>query len=203
MSISSTMAVVSQPLRYCLRGIGSRLVALKSYCHANKAKAYGAMVLYLAILIAAGMAMNSIFERYAIGVDVGEKYHSNNRTLFLIKMEHGLTMANIHKGDFIMFHTNKLMPYHSTDDNIIKRVLALPGDRVDIKNDKLYVNGQFIDKLYLLPRLKKKPQSFDTSYIVPEKRIFVFGAHPRSYDSRYWGLINIYNVLGHAKPLFD
>ncbi|MDO8418240.1 MAG: signal peptidase I [Agitococcus sp.] len=203
MSISSTMAYVSQPLRYLFRGIGSRLVALKSYCQANKAKAYGAMVLYLAILIAAGMAMNSIFERYAIGVDVGEKYHSNNRTLFFITMEHGLTMTDIHKGDFIMFHTNKLMPYHSTDDNIIKRVLALPGDRVDIKNDRLYVNGQFIDKLYLLPRLKKKPQSFDTSYILPENRIFVFGAHPRSYDSRYWGLINIYNVLGHAKPLFD
>jgi conjugal transfer pilin signal peptidase TrbI len=202
-SISSTMAVVSQPLRYCFRGISSRLTTLKVYCQANKAKAYGAIALYLAILIAAGMAMNSIFERYAIGVDVGGKYHSNNRTLFLITMEHGLTMADIHKGDFIMFHTNKLMPYHSTDDNIIKRVLALPGDRVDIKNDRLYVNGQFIDKLYLLPRLKKKPQSFDTSYILPEKMIFVFGAHPRSYDSRYWGLINIYNVLGHAKPLFD
>ena len=203
MSISLTLAYVSQPLRYCFRGISSRLAALKVYCQANKAKAYGVMVLYLAILIAAGIAMNSIFERYAIGVDVGGKYHSNNRTLFFITMEHGLTMADIHKGDFIMFHTNKLMPYHSTDDNIIKRVLALPGDRVDIKNDRLYVNGQFIDKLYLLPRLKKKPQSFDTSYILPEKMIFVFGAHPRSYDSRYWGLINIYNVLGHAKPLFD
>ncbi len=203
MSISSTMAYVSQPLRYCFRGIGSRLGALKVYCQANKAKAYGAIVVYLVVLMTAGMAMNTIFERYAIGVDVGEKYHSNNRTLFFITMENGLTMMDIHKGDFIMFHTNKLMPYHSTDDNIIKRVLALPGDRVDIKNDRLYVNGQFIDKLYLLPRLKKKPQSFDTSYILPEKRIFVFGAHPRSYDSRYWGLINIYNVLGHAKPLFD
>ena len=71
MSISSTMAVVSQPLRYCFRGISSRLTTLKVYCQANKAKAYGAIALYLAILIAAGMAMNSIFERYAIGVDVG------------------------------------------------------------------------------------------------------------------------------------
>ena len=48
-----------------------------------------------------------------------------------------------------------------------------------------------------------QPDDTIVVYIHGEKMIFVFGAHPRSYDSRYWGLINIYNVLGHAKPLFD
>lgn len=203
MSVAAKFSVIGKPFTSVFNGISSRGLALKQFCKENKGKAYAGAALYLAVMLTAGSGMSKLFEHYAIGVDVGARYQSNNRTLFLITMEHGLTMANIRKGDFIMFHTNKLMPYHTTEDNIIKRVLGLPGDKVEIKADKLYVNGQFIDKLYLLERLNKKPGAFDTSYVIPEKRIFVFGAHPRSYDSRYWGLINIYNVLGHAKPLFD
>lgn len=179
------------------------LIELKAFADANRKKVYTASAIYLAGMLIVGSGAQMLTERYQLGIDVGEKYHSNNRRLFLVTMEQGLRVQDVHRGDFVMFHTQKLMPYHTTEDNIIKRVIGMPGDRVRVDHDRLFVNGRFIDRLYLLERLQKKPGAFDTSYTIPPLHFFVFGAHPRSYDSRYWGLINIYNVKGHAKPLFD
>ena len=84
---------------------------------------------------------------------------------------------------------------------IAKLVAGVPGDRVLIKNDRAYVNGQFIGELILNGKLGKSPGAFDRDEIVPEGKLFVIGTLPRSYDGRYWGFLNQDVLIGHVTPL--
>ena len=82
-------------------------------------------------------------------------------------------------------------------DHLIKRVIGLPGDTVDIKDGAVYVNDTRLEESYVkgitLPKTVKLPLK------VPEGKIFVLGDNREvSNDSRYFGAINISKVEGKA-----
>jgi signal peptidase I len=102
-----------------------------------------------------------------------------------------------------------IVVFHATEDkDYIKRVIGLPGDRIEYKNDTLYVNGQAYEEPYL-KQYKKNildgtlTESFllkDTavgSETVPKGHLFVMGDNRRnSQDSRHIGAIPIEEVIG-------
>lgn len=81
------------------------------------------------------------------------------------------------QGDIIAFYYNNKI--------LIKRVIALPGEWVDIKQDgTVLVNGRKIDEPYLIDRAKGDCD-IDLPYQVPESRVFVMGDYRSvSVDSR-------------------
>ena len=86
------------------------------------------------------------------------------------------------------------LPQHNTDP-LIKRVIGLPGDTVEIKNGSVYVNGQKLNEPYLdqITAGDMLPQ------IVPEAHVFVLGDNRgSSNDSRYFGMVPFENILGRA-----
>ncbi len=102
--------------------------------------------------------------------------------------------------DIIVFHAPAGKDY-------IKRVIGLPGDTIEFKNDILYVNGEAVEE----PYLDELKQSYngerltrDFSVItVPENELFVLGDNRgRSKDSRDIGTIHIDEVIGKANVVF-
>jgi len=95
------------------------------------------------------------------------------------------------RGDIIVFHPPPSA--HATDD-YIKRVVGLPGDRVEIRNKKTYVNGEQLFEPYLL----ENSNDFD-EIVVPNDSVFVMGDNRNnSADSREWGFLPMENITGRT-----
>jgi len=77
-------------------------------------------------------------------------------------------------------------------DYLIKRIIGLPGDKIEYKNNQLYVNNQFIEENFL----HKYTNDYEED-VIPENYYFVLGDNRiNSSDSRYIGLINRKDILG-------
>jgi signal peptidase I len=104
------------------------------------------------------------------------------------------------RGDIIVFK----FPEDPSKD-FIKRVIAVGGDTVLIRDKKVYVNGkptnyeqaQYTD-MNIFPR-QIQPRDNYGPKTVPESSLFVMGDNrDQSYDSRYWGVVDLNAVKGKA-----
>jgi len=104
------------------------------------------------------------------------------------------------RGDIIVFKYPK-----NPSRDFIKRVIGVGGDVVEEKNKVIYINGkpliepyiQHTDS-YIRPVDIDVRDNFGPIY-VPEGKIFVMGDNrDESYDSRYWGFVDLKDVKGKA-----
>jgi signal peptidase I len=104
------------------------------------------------------------------------------------------------RGDIIVFE----FPEDPSKD-FIKRVIGLPGDVVEIRNKKLVVNGKPIKdghSIHKDPKIfpaRLQPRDNLGPITVPEHKLFVMGDNRDfSYDSRFWGFVDLLAVKGKA-----
>ncbi|MGO8988890.1 MAG: signal peptidase I [bacterium] len=103
------------------------------------------------------------------------------------------------RGDIIVF----IFPKDRSKD-FIKRVIGLEGEKVEIINNKIYVNDKLMNDPwghFILAR----PSLEDFGPIrIPEGSLFVMGDNrDNSQDSRFWGFVNINNdVIGRAFVIY-
>lgn len=108
------------------------------------------------------------------------------------------------KGEIIVFK----YPENPTRD-FIKRVVAVEGDTVQLIDKKVYVNGkpveepftQHTDNTLRLGQLE--PRDNFGPYLVPKNKLFVMGDNrDQSYDSRFWGYVDVKQVRGKAMIIY-
>lgn len=125
---------------------------------------------------------------------------NDGQRLFEYKL--GYKLAAPQKGDIVVLQIKegsfKYLPLpDSTELDYIKRVIALPGDEVDIRDGAVYVNGEKLDEPYAKGRTEKLGMKLPDK--VPEGKVFVLGDNrERSSDSRMIGYIDIARVRGKA-----
>ena len=81
--------------------------------------------------------------------------------------------------------------YPGDPDNkkYVKRVIGLPGETIELKNGKVYVDGKLVDEKYLSYSVKSEPSKVDlTTWRLSATEYFLMGDNrPFSNDSRYFG----------------
>jgi signal peptidase I len=87
----------------------------------------------------------------------------------------------------------------------VKRVIAVSGQAVEIKGQRLYVDGRGIDESYAvfgsLPT--DDPRRDFGPYTVPPEHVFVLGDNrDQSYDSRFWGPLPLGDVKGKVVEVY-
>jgi signal peptidase I len=94
------------------------------------------------------------------------------------------------RGEIIVFH----QPNGGNVD-LIKRIIALPGDTVEIKDGAVYINGSAIDE----PYIKAAPSYTMAKEEIPAGEYFVLGDNRNnSNDSHSWGELPEQNIIGKA-----
>lgn len=85
-------------------------------------------------------------------------------------------------------------------DEIVKRVIGLPGEHISYKNNKLYVNDKLIDETYKFRDTEDfNLEEICTCSVIPEGKYLVLGDNrPISKDSRQIGLVDDENIIGKA-----
>ena len=100
------------------------------------------------------------------------------------------------RGDIVVFHTDTSLKGETPP--LIKRVVALEHDTVEVKDGKFYLNDQEMDESFI------KEEIFDDfpKQKVPKGRIFVMGDNRNnSRDSRYIGPIDVDRLVGRAEVI--
>lgn len=127
-----------------------------------------------------------------------------NRIIYGVKLPFSdkkvLVFKKPAKGDIIVFR----YPEDPKRD-FIKRVIAIEGDVIEARNKQIYVNGQMIKEPYVRYTDKSaNPRGVDLRdnfgpFIVPADKYFVMGDNrDQSYDSRYWGYVDLKEIKGKA-----
>ncbi len=83
----------------------------------------------------------------------------------------------------------------------IKRVIALPGEHVQIKDGFVYINGEKLEEDYLQPGVVTDSLGGQlTDFVVPENYVFAMGDNrPQSTDCRRFGCIPLDKIEGKVK----
>jgi len=111
--------------------------------------------------------------------------------------------------DIVVFHA-------SSKKDFIKRVIGLPGEHVEVKNDTLYINGEAVQEPFLKESkaemknsaapltsdftLEELPGEYD---VIPDDHVLVLGDNRKnSTDSRMLGVIPTDSIVGKASVIY-
>ena len=112
---------------------------------------------------------------------------------FVLVSKLNYKLSNVQRGDIIVFHYPM-----DPEQELIKRVIGLPGDRIEVNEGIVYVNGQALEEPYIAA-----PPAYSSQWNVPEDRLFVLGDNRNdSSDSHSWGFLPFENVVGKAVLIY-
>ena len=140
---------------------------------------------------------------YISGPSMESTLFENNRVL-VNKLSYRL--HDIHRGDVVVFDRITTSGGVIVHDDLIKRVIGVEGDVVEIKSCKVLVNSKTVSEPYLDKEVLARPTLTDRCRVVdmqpitvPKKQLFVMGDNrPESFDSRSFGTIPEKLVIGRA-----
>lgn len=161
------------------------------------------VVLVVALLVALGIRTFVLQQFYISGPSMETTLFQPNRVL-VNKLSY--RFGDIDRGDVVVFDRVTSNGRDVQHDDLIKRVIALPGESVSIKACVVYVDGKQLDEPYLPDRdaqqtdlVARCRQPEMAAVDVPDGQVFVLGDNrPQSMDSRVFGPVDKKSIVGRA-----
>ena len=120
----------------------------------------------------------------------GERLLVNKLVYYKIQ---GVSWGHLERGDIVVFWFPK-----EPDKSYVKRIIGLPGEVVEGRNGKVFIDGQPLNEDYLDTEHNLSLPTFHSTK-VEEHHYFVMGDNrDNSSDSRYWGLVPEKYICGKA-----
>jgi len=115
----------------------------------------------------------------------------NNEYVFVNRLAY--LIGEPQRGDIIVFS----LPLDEKQD-LIKRVIGLPGETISIQNNEVLVNGVKLEEPYIA-----QPPVYSGEWTIGRDELFVLGDNRNaSKDSHQWGVLPIKNVIGKAVLIY-
>lgn len=112
---------------------------------------------------------------------------------FVLVSKLNYQFGDVERGDIIVFHYPM-----DPEQELIKRVIGLPGDTVSVQNGMVSVNGQALSETYIAAA-----PAYSGEWIVPDEHLFVLGDNRNdSSDSHSWGYLPFEKVVGKAIVIY-
>jgi signal peptidase I len=111
-------------------------------------------------------------------------------------------LHGVGRGDIIVFRAPPKVATtcDTTDQDLVKRVIGLPGETISDRNGLVYINNKVLPEPWLP---KNDPNTFTASFAsvhIGANSYFVMGDNREdSCDSRYWGTVNRSNIIGKVE----
>ncbi|MDB9538496.1 signal peptidase I [Anabaenopsis tanganyikae CS-531] len=113
------------------------------------------------------------------------------------------------RGDIVVFSPTQTLQNEQYKDAFIKRIVALPGEKVQLKDGQVYINNQPLKELSYLSSEQRTEIDVCTSVaqqaylaqtqtIPPDSYLVLGDNRNSSYDSRCWGVVPRENIIGRA-----
>src|SRR5690625_2271119 len=122
----------------------------------KRLKHHGFITTVLIGMLILSIILPLIFVSYVVDGESMEPTLHDGNMLMVNKVAYGL--KNVDRFDVVVFHKNEKEDY-------VKRVIGLPGDEIQYKNDKLYINGEYVEEEYLDIYKQKSDESLYTEDI--------------------------------------
>jgi signal peptidase I len=105
------------------------------------------------------------------------------------------------RGEIVVFSPTENIKKENPNlkDAFIKRIIGLPGDKVEIREGQVYVNDRALQERYIEapPRYQYGP------IVIPSDSYFVLGDNRNnSYDSHFFGVVPRANIIGKASKIY-
>jgi len=100
-------------------------------------------------------------------------------------------LGDLKRGDIVVFYFPE-----DTSKSAVKRIIGLPGETLEIREGKIFINGQFLDEPYVDEKFNQIKATRNPVKI-PDGHYFVIGDNrDNSYDSRGWGTLSKELIYG-------
>jgi signal peptidase I len=161
------------------------------------------VVLVVALLVAMGIRTFVLQQFYISGPSMETTLFQPNRVL-VNKLSY--RFGDIDRGDVVVFDRVTSNGQSVQHDDLIKRVIGLPGESVTIKGCVVFIDGKQLDEAYLPDRdtqqtdlVARCRQPDMAAVLVPDDQVFVLGDNrPQSMDSRVFGPVDKKSIVGRA-----
>lgn len=161
------------------------------------------IVLFVALVVALGIRTYVLQQFYISGPSMETTLYQPNRVL-VNKLSYRL--HDVNRGDVVVFDRVTSNGESIQHDDLIKRVVGLPGEKISISKCIVYVNKVALKEPYLDGRdteqddlVERCRQPEMAEVVVPDKQVFVLGDNrPQSMDSRMFGSVDTNRIVGRA-----
>jgi signal peptidase I len=130
--------------------------------------------------------VNSMVGRYRIDGSSMNPTLYNEQYLIINNLSY--LLDDPQRGEIIVFR------HPRSDMNLIKRVIGIPGDEIEIRDRQVFVNGELVPEPYI-----QEPTIYEGAWSIPEGQYFVLGDNRNnSNDSHNWQYLPRDHILGKA-----
>jgi signal peptidase I len=136
------------------------------------------------------LLIRMVVQNYRIESHSMEPNFFEGQFILVNKLAYRLGMPS--RGDVVVFHNPT-----NTEEDYIKRIIGLPGDTVEIRDQLVYINGEPLDEEYDMNPLI--PGTYYGPTVIEPNHLFVMGDNrPNSKDSRSFGPLSEDLIVGKA-----